>query len=1148
MNASQKNYVRICYFTGQPSSLDPFHGFDPDSYTLVTACHDSLMYIDGNGNIKPLLATSWKRTSPTCFDFELRQGVKFHNSEEFDADAVVATLMAQIDPANQSPTGLGILSSIKEVEKISKYVVKVQTHFPDTMLPYRMAIFSAIVPPKLLKEKGVDCFKEHPIGTGPFVFESMQKGREISLKINEDYWGRKPKAKGIKFICLPAQYWVEGIKEKKIDLIYGVHEVQLPLLNNREDILLKSKLVALSHWFLLASKGPLLDKKVRLAMNLAIDNNMIARIHSQGTSVPQKSVGTQGQFGYNPDINIYPYDPENALELLKEAGYQNGFTLKGIVADHSASLAQMVAAYLEDINIHLDYEIVPRTVWMDRVPNARMSGQGRYDGDFAVAPIDNPIMFTGFHHYIFLSDDGPFSLTNNPNYQNLFIEAMTAPSSDNTEQKLIELDTYVHNEAMILFTIQSCVHVATQKNINIEIPENGHFGSYSWFSLEDNREERDYPEWDFDYKTSTDSVDFVEFQKVFNAAEHANMFWYTGDDLSDSRLHKLVSNLQYLEQVKRSQEKFRFVQIVHFLQKVRDMEGLMEASRFSGIATYNLKGNIILHNQTFAYLLGENVSKRTIEQLFYKEEHWNNFVDKLDKEGGFLGSLDFVKDDGSILPVQVACSFRLDETDRSIGYLLIIRDESQERHLQRELELSYLDLEKKVIDRTAKLQQTLDEMETLKKQQDGDYFLTTLLIQPLGQNTVKSDNVVIESFIKQKKDFSFKNRNFEIGGDINITHRVNLIGKDHIIFLNADAMGKSVQGAGGILVLGSVFQSIIERTKMNPSELNNYPERWLKIVIKEMNQVFLSFDGSMLISMVLGLVDEDCGLMYFVNIEHPDIVLYRDGKANFLRSSDLLRKLGTNPVDDPIYVNTFQLEYGDVILSGSDGKDDIQLGVAQDGYRIINEDDEEFLRRVEESDADLNKIFHIIQKQGELTDDFSLLKISYTKKDNKVNQFKEDNKSVITSVVQLLKQKEINKAVEKLEISYYENKDNEKVFKKLIRLLFQTKNYQKAVPILEDYIFHHPENEEAIFATSYCFRKLKNYHRAIDLGERIRLRRVPMIKNMINLIESYILIGDNQRAQKISDEVVIVNEPGFNRIEKLREYLKKEFDYVNKSS
>lgn len=249
--------------------------------------------------------------------------------------------------------------------------------------------------------------------------------------------------------------------------------------------MLQTRLVALSHWFLLSQNGPLADQKVRLAMNYAVDNHMLAKIQGQDNAVPQKCVGTKGQFGYNADTPVFPFDPDKARELLAEAGYASGFTLQGIVADHSASLVQMVAAYLSDVGIQLNYEVVPRTVWMDRIPNARMSGAGRYGGDFAVAPVDNPIMYSGFHHYIFLFSEGPFSLLNSPDYDQKFLEAMT--STDDGETKLKQLDEYAHDQALALFTVQSSVQIASRKGVDIQISLNGHFDNFSWLSLKDTR-------------------------------------------------------------------------------------------------------------------------------------------------------------------------------------------------------------------------------------------------------------------------------------------------------------------------------------------------------------------------------------------------------------------------------------------------------------------------------------------------------------------------------------------------------------------------------------------------------------------------------------------------------------------------------------
>jgi hypothetical protein len=238
-------------------------------------------------------------------------------------------------------------------------------------------------------------------------------------------------------------------------------------------------------------------------------------------------------------------------------------------------------------------------------------------------------------------------------------------------------------------------------------------------------------------------------------------------------------------------------------------------------------------------------------------------------------------------------------------------------------------LEEMVATKTKELHDTLDEVNTIKEQQDGDYFLTSLLIKPLTGNKSITKNFSIEIIERQKKHFMFRNRHSEIGGDLSVVQEINLKGKNYIVFMNADAMGKSIQGAGGALVMGTVFKSVVTRTQQIPSMQNRHPERWLKDCFMELQDVFISFDGSMLLSAVIGLIDEATGTMYFLNAEHPWVVLYRDEKASFIENELLLRKIGFT--DSEISMNhftikVFQFDVGDTIFVGSDGRDDILMG------------------------------------------------------------------------------------------------------------------------------------------------------------------------------------------------------------------------------
>lgn len=286
-------------------------------------------------------------------------------------------------------------------------------------------------------------------------------------------------------------------------------------------------------------------------------------------------------------------------------------------------------------------------------------------------------------------------------------------------------------------------------------------------------------------------------------------------------------------------------------------------------------------------------------------------------------------------------------------------------------------LEVKVTERTKELQESINRIELLKKQQDGDYFLTSLITNPLFKNYNNSKDVKTEFFVKQKKQFDFKKVSSELGGDICITGNLVFNGALYTFFINADAMGKSMQGAGGAIVLGTVMNSIISRSTVNDKSLNMNPVDWLSDTYYELHKVFLSFDGSMLVSCAVGLIEDRSGKMYYFNAEHPYTVLYRDKKASFIDKPANLRKLGTQ-LDFQFRIDEFLLEPGDILIAGSDGRDDIVLRESEnDEGRIINEDETLFLRVVEKSECDLELIYRNLLGIGGLFDDLSLLKVVY---------------------------------------------------------------------------------------------------------------------------------------------------------------------------
>ncbi len=423
-------------------------------------------------------------------------------------------------------------------------------------------------------------------------------------------------------------------------------------------------------------------------------------------------------------------------------------------------------------------------------------------------------------------------------------------------------------------------------------------------------------------------------------------------------------------------------------------------------------------------------------------------------------------------------------------------------------------LENKVDERTKALNETLQEVKLLKEHQDGDYFLTTLIIQPLASNVRGDDKVKIKILTHQKKKFEFKNKVHEIGGDICISEIIHLKGRKYTAFLNGDAMGKSIQGAGGALALGVVFKSILSRGKIFSKDESVFPERWLKLAFQELQSIFDTFDGSMMVSVVMGLVDNERGFIYYINAEHPFCVLYRDRKASFIEKELNLHKIGmmTAEYSGEFRINTFKLENEDIVLMGSDGKDDIKIGIDDRGGRVINEDESLFLKTVEEANADLEKIFSITESKGELTDDFSLLRIEYNEP---YPAFDDNESSSLKPALEHYNKEEYKKANEVL--AQLEVSTSKSYMRLKANIAYKLGDFSKASELYTTFIDLYPEEATFLFATAKSYKMIGNYELAADYSERLKLREPKNVNNLILLSEIYLELKAPVRARKMFD-------------------------------
>jgi peptide/nickel transport system substrate-binding protein len=346
-----------------------------------------------------------------------------------------------------------------------------------------MLEFGSIAPKKVIEAVGIEAFGAHPVGTGPYMFKSWDHGHKITLVRNPNYWDKQVgKIETLEYLIAPEETWFDMIKDGKADLapnLSGRFAKRLMEEGKGQARILKRK-VLISYWFMLKNTGPLANQKVREALNEAVNRKDMVTYADFGNASPLGSLGKSGEFGASPKEPKFTEDLVHAKQLMKEAGFENGFKMKVLVADVAKGVANVMKANLQKIGVTLDLEVVPRTVWTEKVVVYKVLNGGKLpDYDGAINMVDNPTYNLSFHGFIFLHSHGPFSLLNAPEFDKKLEYAISAPNPEEHRRRQEEMDEFIHDQALMLFTTQRILTVAMNPDLDLKkFNLSGHLGRY----------------------------------------------------------------------------------------------------------------------------------------------------------------------------------------------------------------------------------------------------------------------------------------------------------------------------------------------------------------------------------------------------------------------------------------------------------------------------------------------------------------------------------------------------------------------------------------------------------------------------------------------------------------------------------------------
>jgi peptide/nickel transport system substrate-binding protein len=310
-----------------PVSLDPHLETTAPGAWVYYNVLEPLLTLDEKMQVQLKLAESYEVLSPTRVRFRLRRGVKFHDGTPLDAEAVKFTFDRALK-SNPPARWASLAGPLGGAEVIDPFTVEVFFKEPyGPALRTLAMIYAGIVSPAAVKKMGTD-FSRAPVGTGPFKFVEWKTNTHVILERNDDYWGPKAHLDRVVFRVIPEEgARMIALQTGEVDMVLLPSPAQLPAIRRdsrytvHETVGGRVVFVGMN-----LTQPPLDDHRVRAALLHAVDRKAILENVMEGSAVAARGVLAPGVFGFK-DMSLertYPYDPDRAKALLREAGYQPG--------------------------------------------------------------------------------------------------------------------------------------------------------------------------------------------------------------------------------------------------------------------------------------------------------------------------------------------------------------------------------------------------------------------------------------------------------------------------------------------------------------------------------------------------------------------------------------------------------------------------------------------------------------------------------------------------------------------------------------------------------------------------------------------------------------------------------------------------------
>ncbi|MGE3267640.1 MAG: ABC transporter substrate-binding protein [Chloroflexota bacterium] len=459
-------------------TLDP-HTAQTNSIDMILT-YDYLTRVDQNPQtgaweVNPGLAESWELPDPLTVILKLRKGVKFHDGTDFNAEAVKWNLTRLM--THPKSTAKITLGSIDSVEVVDPNTVKLKLKSPSPTLFVNLSAeadnVGGMMSPTWAEKVGDQGIATGSVGTGPFKLASYQPGSQVVYQKFDQYWKQGADGKPLPYmdevVCKYQQDWnaaLVALRTGDFDLMNGVAGRDVPTVESDPKLQITRMPWAATMYMIAFNARPGARfagdemKKVRQAVNYAIDREALAKALGAGIGEPNYYHLVPGQVGFNDKLPKYEYNPDKSKQLLAEAGMPNGFevTVDIISRPEDQQNAQAYQQMLEKVGIKMTIRPSERVAWVQKT----------LAGDFEMGTLlsgvrPDPDIVLGYR----FADKGPGNYMGvlNQDLEKLFVEGRTTYELPKRQEIYEKAQSIIADESYLCFIWRRQGIIASQKSL-----------------------------------------------------------------------------------------------------------------------------------------------------------------------------------------------------------------------------------------------------------------------------------------------------------------------------------------------------------------------------------------------------------------------------------------------------------------------------------------------------------------------------------------------------------------------------------------------------------------------------------------------------------------------------------------------------------